>query len=184
LFGEPPPPAPAIVNAPPQGENAEYGKYVATFGECRGCHGSDMTGSPATSVSAAIVNPRPFVSSLTLEEFIQTMRTGVRPHGRRNIVAIVRFHLNADCLIHIEPARRKPHVCSRTRHESVTWTSPSNRFSPPTSPNRRSRGTRRPNSWRCSASACRRRAPGFARPTRGVTVVPGHVRTLRGGGRD
>jgi mono/diheme cytochrome c family protein len=82
LFGEPPPPAPAIVNAPPQGVNVEYGKYVATFGECRGCHGTDMTGSPATSVSPAIVNPRPFVSSLTLEEFIQTMRTGVRPNGK------------------------------------------------------------------------------------------------------
>jgi mono/diheme cytochrome c family protein len=81
LFGEAPPPAPAIVNAPPQGANPEYGKYVATFGECRGCHGPDMTGSPATSVSAAIINPRPFISSLSLEEFIQTMRTGVRPNG-------------------------------------------------------------------------------------------------------
>ena len=83
LFGEAPPPAPLIVNAPPQGVNAEYGKYVATFGECRGCHGPAMTGSPATSVSAAIINPRPFVGSLTLEEFIQTMRTGVRPDGTR-----------------------------------------------------------------------------------------------------
>jgi mono/diheme cytochrome c family protein len=81
LFGEASPPAPSIVNAPPQGVNAEYGKYVATFGECRGCHGPDMTGEPATSVSPAIVNPRPFVGSLTLEEFIQTMRTGVRPKG-------------------------------------------------------------------------------------------------------
>lgn len=81
LFGEAPPPAPAIVIAPPQGANAEYGKYVATFGECRGCHGPNMTGSPATSVSPAIINPRPFVSSMTLEEFIQTMRTGVRPNG-------------------------------------------------------------------------------------------------------
>jgi mono/diheme cytochrome c family protein len=81
LFGEAPPPAPAIVNAPPQGVNVEYGRYVATFGECRGCHGPDMTGSPATSVSPAIINPRPFIGSLTLEEFIQTMRTGVRPKG-------------------------------------------------------------------------------------------------------
>jgi len=79
LFGEPPPPAPAIVTAPPQGVNAEYGKYVATFGECRGCHGPDMTGSPATSVSPAIINPRPLVSALTLNEFIEMMRTGARP---------------------------------------------------------------------------------------------------------
>jgi cytochrome c553 len=81
LFGETPPPAPSIVNAPPQGVNAEYGKYVATFGECRGCHGTDMTGTEATAVSPAIPNPRVFVSAITLEEFIQTMRTGVRPNG-------------------------------------------------------------------------------------------------------
>ncbi len=81
LFGETPPPAPAVVTAPPQGVNAEYGKYVATFGECRGCHGPDMEGTPATSVSPAILSPRPFVNTLTLEEFIQTMRTGVRPSG-------------------------------------------------------------------------------------------------------
>ncbi|MCB0056687.1 MAG: cytochrome c, partial [Caldilineaceae bacterium] len=56
LFGEAPPPAPAVVTAPPQGVNAEYGKYVATFGECRGCHGPDATGAPATSVSPAIPN--------------------------------------------------------------------------------------------------------------------------------
>ncbi len=82
LFGEAPPPAPAIVTAPPQGENAEYGKYVATFGECRGCHGPDMTGSPATSVSPAIINPRPLVSAVTLEEFIEMMRTGIRPGNK------------------------------------------------------------------------------------------------------
>jgi mono/diheme cytochrome c family protein len=81
LFGEAPPLAPAIVTAPPQGVNAEYGKYVATFGECRGCHGADMMGTPATSVSPAILSPRPFVGTISLEEFIQTMRTGVRPSG-------------------------------------------------------------------------------------------------------
>ncbi|MCC6300176.1 MAG: c-type cytochrome [Anaerolineales bacterium] len=82
LFGEAPPPAPAIVIAPPAGANPEYGKYVATFGECRGCHGPDMTGSPATSVSPAIINPRPLVSSVTLEEFIKMMRTGIRPGNK------------------------------------------------------------------------------------------------------
>jgi mono/diheme cytochrome c family protein len=81
MFGEPPPPAPAIVTAPPQGITAEYGKYVATIGECRGCHGPNMTGSPATSVSPAVPNPRPFVSSLTLEQFTAMMRSGVKPDG-------------------------------------------------------------------------------------------------------
>ena len=81
LFGEAPPPAPAVVTAPPQGVNAEYGKYVATFGECRGCHGPDATGAPATSVSPAIPNPRPFVSELTLEQFTAVMRSGVKPDG-------------------------------------------------------------------------------------------------------
>jgi len=70
-----------VVTASPFGNTPEYGKYVATFGECRACHGADMTGSPATSVTPAIINPRPFVSSLTLEEFIQTMRTGIQPSG-------------------------------------------------------------------------------------------------------
>lgn len=81
LFGEAPPPAPATVTAPPQGVTAEYGKYVATFGECRGCHGPDVTGSPATSVSAAIPNPRPLVSTLDQEQFVAMMRTGVKPDG-------------------------------------------------------------------------------------------------------
>ena len=78
-----PAPAPAAdsIDAPPAGTTPEYGKYVATFGDCRGCHGSDMTGTPASSFAAAVPNPRPFVGTLTLEEFIQSFRTGVRPNG-------------------------------------------------------------------------------------------------------
>ncbi len=71
-----------VITAPPQGVTVEYGKYVATFGECRGCHGTDMTGTEATAVSPAIPNPRVFVGAITLEQFIQTMRTGVRPNGK------------------------------------------------------------------------------------------------------
>ncbi len=81
LFGAAPPPAPASVTAPPQGVTAEYGKYVATFGECRGCHGPDVTGAPATSVSAAIPNPRPLVGTLSQEQFVAMMRSGVKPDG-------------------------------------------------------------------------------------------------------
>lgn len=76
-----PAPAASSIDAPPAGATPEYGRYVATFGDCRGCHGADMTGAPASSYGPAIPNPRPFVGSVTLEEFIQTMRTGVRPSG-------------------------------------------------------------------------------------------------------
>lgn len=74
-------PVDGVVTAPPAGATPEYGKYVATLGDCRGCHGPDMTGAPATSFSPAVPNPRPFVGTLTLEEFVQSFRTGVRPDG-------------------------------------------------------------------------------------------------------
>lgn len=80
MFPAPEKPA-AQVTAPPQAVNAEYGKYVATFGECRGCHGPDLTGVPASSMGPAVPNPRPLVSSLTAEQFIEMMRTGLRPGG-------------------------------------------------------------------------------------------------------
>jgi mono/diheme cytochrome c family protein len=79
MFGPAPAPGAETVAAIAVGENAAYGKYVATFGECRGCHGPDMTGSPATSVSAAVPNPRPLVAEMTQEEFFEMMRSGVRP---------------------------------------------------------------------------------------------------------
>ena len=69
------------VKAPPAGITAEYGKYVATFGECRGCHGPDMTGVEASALGPAVPNPRPIVGTWTKEQFAQAMRTGVRPSG-------------------------------------------------------------------------------------------------------
>jgi len=78
MFGEPLP-ASASVSAPPEGVTAEYGKYVATYGDRRGCHGPDATGTPASSLGPAIPNPRPLVSAMTQEQFIEMMRSGVRP---------------------------------------------------------------------------------------------------------
>lgn len=69
------------VTAPPEGVTAEYGKYVATFGECRGCHGPDMTGVAESSLGPAVPNPRPLVGTLTQAQFFEMMRTGVRPSG-------------------------------------------------------------------------------------------------------
>lgn len=74
-------PGAASVKAPPAGITAEYGKYVATFGECRGCHGPDVTGVAASGFGPAVPNPRPSVGTWTLAQFIQTLRTGVRPSG-------------------------------------------------------------------------------------------------------
>jgi len=40
-----------------------------------------MTGAPATSVSAAIPNPRSLVGTLSEEQFVAMMRSGVKPDG-------------------------------------------------------------------------------------------------------
>ncbi len=69
------------VSAPTPGKTAGYGKYVATFGECRGCHGADVTGSEATAITKAYPNPRPFVGTLSQAQFIQMMRSGIKPDG-------------------------------------------------------------------------------------------------------
>ena len=69
------------VTAPPQGVTPEYGKYVATFADCRGCHGPDMTGTPASAMGPAVPNPRLLVATLTEAQFAEMMRTGVKPDG-------------------------------------------------------------------------------------------------------
>lgn len=80
MFGTPEVGA-ATVTAPPEGATAEYGRYVATFAECRGCHGPDMTGTPASAMGPAVPNPRPLVATVSEEQFVQMMRTGVKPDG-------------------------------------------------------------------------------------------------------
>ncbi len=74
-------PGAETVTAPPPGITAEYGKYVATYGECRGCHGPDMMGVAATPLSPAVPNPRPSVVTWTLDQFFETMRSGIKPSG-------------------------------------------------------------------------------------------------------
>lgn len=70
------------VTAPPEGVTAEYGKYVATYGECRGCHGPDVTGVAESTLGPAIPNPRPLVGTLSQEQFFTMMRTGIKPDGQ------------------------------------------------------------------------------------------------------
>ncbi|MBI5303430.1 MAG: c-type cytochrome [Chloroflexi bacterium] len=82
MFPNPDPINKNAISAPAKGVNAEYGKYVATFGECRGCHGPDMTGSPPNPAQPeGVPNARPYSAALTREQFVQMMRTGKRPNG-------------------------------------------------------------------------------------------------------
>lgn len=82
MFPSPDPINKNTITAPAKGVNAEYGKYVATFGECRGCHGPDMTGGPPNPAQPdGVPSARAIRAKWTREQFIQTMRTGVRPNG-------------------------------------------------------------------------------------------------------
>lgn len=74
-------PAQETVAAIPQGATPAYGKYVATLGDCRACHGPNMTGTADSNLGPGAPNPRPFVGTLTVDQFRQTLKTGKRPNG-------------------------------------------------------------------------------------------------------
>jgi len=73
------------VVAPPPGATVEYGKFVALG--CRFCHGSELRGQEVGGEPGA--PPSPDISRTgaagkwTEAQFIQTLRTGVTPTGRR-----------------------------------------------------------------------------------------------------
>lgn len=81
LFGTPEKGAETVV-APPQGVSAEYGKYVATYADCRGCHGPDAMGMPASPAGPATPNPRLLVGTLSMDQFKEMVRTGIKPDGQ------------------------------------------------------------------------------------------------------
>jgi len=76
-------PRPAVVEP---GITVEYGEYKSYVGECRICHGSQLTGGKDPNPGAP---PAPDLTSSgnvgqwTEAEFIQTMRTGVTPAGKQ-----------------------------------------------------------------------------------------------------
>jgi mono/diheme cytochrome c family protein len=76
------PPEVKPIAAPARGTTAEYGRYVATFGDCRGCHGPEMLGTAPSLAGPGAPNPRPSVKTWSLDQFIRTMRSGVRPNGQ------------------------------------------------------------------------------------------------------
>jgi mono/diheme cytochrome c family protein len=68
------------VAAPPRAPTAAYGEYVISYQDCRTCHGADLNGS-AGGLAPPAPSARAFAGAWTLEQFIQTMRTGVDPGG-------------------------------------------------------------------------------------------------------
>jgi mono/diheme cytochrome c family protein len=74
------PPVTEPVLAPPKQPDATYGAYIASYQDCRACHGADLNGS-AGGLGPPAPSVRAIVSAWTLEQFIQTMRTGVDPGG-------------------------------------------------------------------------------------------------------
>lgn len=63
----------------PEGPTVEYGRYVVSYQDCMPCHGADLNGTPSGLIPAPSV--RAYLRNWTVEEFIQTMRTGVDPSG-------------------------------------------------------------------------------------------------------
>ena len=65
--------------APEKEATAEYGKFMTTFLDCTGCHGTDLNGG--TSPIGPKGPSLRLVKGWTEEEFITTLRTGVDPSG-------------------------------------------------------------------------------------------------------
>jgi mono/diheme cytochrome c family protein len=68
------------VTAPPRGPTLEYGEYLLSFQDCRGCHGEELTGGVEGQLAPIGPNLR-VVKGWTQEQFITTIRTGVDPAG-------------------------------------------------------------------------------------------------------
>jgi mono/diheme cytochrome c family protein len=76
--GEPP----VTVTAPPRERTAEYGEYIVKWVGCAECHGPALTGGKKGFGPP----PGPNIHSVkgwTEAQFIQTIRTGVNPYGKK-----------------------------------------------------------------------------------------------------
>jgi cytochrome c553 len=69
-----------IIKAPPKSSTAQYGEYILSYQDCRGCHGANLTGGVQGQL-APIGPGLDLIKDWKLEEFISTMRTGIDPAG-------------------------------------------------------------------------------------------------------
>lgn len=75
------------VAAPAEGPTADYGKYLATIGDCFACHGAQLAGGPfpdpAVTMSVPNLTKGGELANWTEQDFVNAMRTGVVPGGRK-----------------------------------------------------------------------------------------------------
>jgi mono/diheme cytochrome c family protein len=69
-----------VVTAPPRGPNLQYGEFILSYRDCRGCHGDKLTGGVPGQL-APLGPDLNLVTGWKFEEFVTTMRTGVDPNG-------------------------------------------------------------------------------------------------------
>jgi mono/diheme cytochrome c family protein len=73
------------VNAPERGVTAEYGAYLANTNDCRLCHGPNLNGGPFPDPTVKLISPNLTpggeLGPWTEEQFVNTIRTGVKPNG-------------------------------------------------------------------------------------------------------
>jgi mono/diheme cytochrome c family protein len=70
---------------PTSGITADYGEYLINIGDCRLCHGTDLSGGVGPepgSPPGPNLTPGGVLSIWSADDFIKTMRTGVTPYGR------------------------------------------------------------------------------------------------------
>lgn len=73
---------------PEAGVSVEYGEYLVNINGCTACHGAQLSGATPPdpeSVLAPNLTPAGELGNWTETEFLETMRTGLVPSGRRLI---------------------------------------------------------------------------------------------------
>lgn len=71
--------------APQQGVTIEYGAYLINTGDCRNCHGENLTGQQPSEPGAPFapdLTPAGRLADWSTEAFIDSMRTGKTPEGQ------------------------------------------------------------------------------------------------------
>ncbi len=75
------PPVTAPITAPPKAATVEYGQYILSYQDCRGCHGADLNGG--TNKVGPNGPSLKAVKFWSQDQFIKTLRTGINPDGKQ-----------------------------------------------------------------------------------------------------